>query len=214
MSVRRVVGPLVVPAAFAAGTAVASHLTDDNTLVAFSAAFTARYARLVWNIGYFWRYKPSVAPENPTLFSRDITIVIPTISISEAENIDFEECISTCLVNLPAEVIVVTNTQENVEEAKKVLNDIQERIMNGTSTVLNNMVSVDISGVKVRVICSGIASKRWQMAHVIPEITTKLTVFVDDHVFLPDKFLGAVAPVFEDAKVALCGTNKSVRRLT
>lgn len=213
MSVRRAVAPLVVPAAFAAGTAVVSQLTDDKELVAFSAAFTARYARLVFNTLHFWRYKPSVAPNSPTVFAQDITIVIPTISVSEVENIDFEECVTTCLINLPAEVIVVTNTEEKVAEAKKVLEVIQEQIKNGTSAFQTNMKPVDISDVKVRVMCSGVASKRWQMAHVIPSITTKLTVFVDDHVFLPKNFLGAVVPVFEDPKVALCGTNKSVRRL-
>lgn len=43
----------------------------------------------------------------------------------------------------------------------------------------------DMSGVRVRVMCSGIASKHWQIAHAIPKIKVKLTIFVDDHVFLP-----------------------------
>lgn len=213
MNVRGVIAPLVVPAAFLAGTALATKVTGDDAMVVFTATFAARYARLLWNIGFFWRYKPSLPPAVPTVFERDTTVVIPTISVSQAENADFEECVSTCLVNMPAEVIVVTNTQDKADEAEKVLKAIRERITNGTSTVLNRIGPVDISAVRVRVMRSGIASKRWQMAHVIPEIKTKLTLFVDDHVFLPRKFLGAIVPVFEDPNVALCGTNKSVRRL-
>lgn len=42
---------------------VASRLTDDTKLVAFYAAFTARYAHLVLNTWHYsWTYQPGVVP--------------------------------------------------------------------------------------------------------------------------------------------------------
>lgn len=50
------------------------------------------------------------------------------------------------------------------------------------------------------------------MAMAIPLVQTTLIVFFDDYVFVKPQFLRAVAAVFEDPRVCLCGTKKSAQR--
>ncbi|MBE3049908.1 glycosyltransferase, partial [Candidatus Bathyarchaeota archaeon] len=194
--------PHAILALLYCGTILAvRQFVGDGALVWFIAIFLTRYARLAMSLYGFWMYKLATAPANPTVSRRDVTLVIPTVSCSDIDNEDFEECLTTCLVNLPAELMIVTDTEARAEQARSQLKRIQKKL------------KVDISKVKCKVMSAGIASKRCQLECAIAKIRTSLTLFVDDHVFLPGKFINSVIPAFEDPRVGFCGTNKDVRHL-
>lgn len=157
------------------GIIIAARLTTaDGALFWFLVIFITRYARLVISLYSFWRYKLATAVADPTVSRHDVTLVIPTMSCSEADNEDFEECLTTCLINLPAELIIVTDTAARADETRIQLQRTQAKIESGTS-VRRNLGPIDLSSVKRNVLFSGIASKREQLALVIPKITARLT---------------------------------------
>lgn len=173
----------------------------------FLGLFAARYARLFLSIYSFYRYKLAKT-DNPTLGGKDVTIIIPTVSYSKNDNEDFEECITTCLINHPAEIIVVADNQERVDMEDSVIQAIRNAICMVTSKFVKG--PVDVTDVKLNVVSADIASKRCQVAFAVPHVLTSLILFVDNHVFLPLTFINSVIPAFEDKNVGLCSTNKEV----
>lgn len=186
---------------------------SDSAMIWFLVVFTCRYARLFLSIYSFYRYKLATPVASPSVTNEDVTIIIPTVSCSEVDNPDFEECITTCLINKPAELLVVTDNAERAVEAEAVIQGIRKKLQTDMS-ILKHLGPKDVSAVEIKVLSSGIASKRRQVAFAVPYVTTSLILFVDDHVFLPPKFIPSVIPAFEDGRVGLCGTNKEVRRQT
>lgn len=172
--------------------------------------FSFRYFRLFVNLYSFWIYRPVERPAVPTLHPNDVTVIIPTASDS-SDNKDLEECLATCFANKPSKIAVVTAEQTQVEGVKKVLLAVREAIQTGSSAFLKD-TRIDLSGVEAEVMSADIRNKRQEMIHGISRVSTSLILFVDDHVFLPRKFLDAVVPVFENPRVGLCGTKKDVRR--
>ncbi|TAQ83824.1 hypothetical protein B7494_g7851 [Chlorociboria aeruginascens] len=171
-----------------------------------------RYFRLFVNLYSFWQYEPARPPRIQTIYRKDITMIIPTVSVSKPSNPDFEECITTCLFNLPAKIIIVTDTDSKVLEVKKQLLNIYPKIQDGSSGFLNGLGPIDISKVGILVISAGIANKRQQIKYAVEQVQTRLIMFLDDHVFLRPYFLDFIIPVFENPCVGLCGTKKMVRR--
>lgn len=94
-------------------------------------------------------------------------MILLTVLVSESDNPDFEECLTTCLINKPARVIVVTDTDFRATEVNKQLLSIRDKIQKGSSSFLSELGPTDISGVDVRVIYAGVADKRCQMTHAI-----------------------------------------------
>jgi hypothetical protein len=88
-------------------------------------------------------------------------MILPTVLVSESDNPDFEECLTTCLVNKPARVIIVSDTDFRAAE----LLSIHDKIQRGSSSFLSELGSIDISGVDVRVTYASVADKRCQMTH-------------------------------------------------
>lgn len=129
--------------------------------------------------------------ERAYLADNDFTVRICTVS---PENRDFEECLRSVFKNRPKRLDIITDTLDN---AIKVLQIVQ---------------GLDKCGVEVQVASAGEANKRLQIIYGIEDVETPFIVLMDDHVFLPDGFLNDVRPVFNDQKVALCGTIKCVRR--
>jgi aryl-phospho-beta-D-glucosidase BglC (GH1 family) len=139
-------------------------------------------------------------------------MILPTVSVSESDNPDFKECLTTCLINKPAGVIIVTDTDFRATEVNKQLLSIRDKIQRGSSSFLSGLGPTDISRVDIQVTYAGVANKRCQMTHAIQYVQTRLTMFLDNHVFLPCLFLDSVMPVFENPCVGLCGTKKAVCR--
>lgn len=186
---------------------------NDFYLVLLGLQFTARYYRFFINLYGNWAYEPSAVPENPLFGPKDITLILCTVSVSESDNPGFEECLTTLLLNKPARVIVVTDTEEREEAAKARYSDICIKIRSGSSHFLKDIGASNVSVVEISFIHTNFADKRTQLALAIPLVRTPLIVTFDDHVFVRPRFLREMAAVFEDPRVGLCGTKKEVRRI-
>lgn len=133
-----------------------------------------RYLRLVVNLVAVWTFKPILPPENPTLTSQDVTIVIPTLAGCGEE---LEETLRTILTNEPYQIILVT-IDANRQKAERML-----RSMPASKTI--KLLSVPKP------------NKRRQMVRAIPEVKTEILVFVDDDVTWPKTELKWILAVFE-----------------
>jgi cellulose synthase/poly-beta-1,6-N-acetylglucosamine synthase-like glycosyltransferase len=162
----------------------------------FLALFVFRYLRLVVHMISFWfLYKPTNRRANGQYTEEDVSVIIPTVDPS---NPDFASTLASVLENQPLKVLIVTVEGEGrVQTAQKMADNLQDHYPN---------VVIHVSATRV-------ASKRAQVAHAIPLVTTALTVLCDDHVWWPSKnFLRTAAAPFEDSYVGGVGTNKRVVR--
>ncbi|TKA33254.1 hypothetical protein B0A50_00807 [Salinomyces thailandicus] len=151
-------------------------------------AWLFRYVRLVVNCISHWTYRPIPIPENPTYRSSDVTIICPTIASGGEE---LETTLRTCLQAEPYEILLVT-IDANVKNLNKIANSINAK--------------------KIRILSIREANKRRQMCRAIPEVTTKLTVFVDDDVIWPVKVLDWMLAPFEHAEIGGVGTSQRLKR--
>jgi hypothetical protein len=87
-------------------------------------------------------------------------MILPTVSVSESDNPDFKECLITCLINKPARVIIITDTDFKATEVYKQLLSIYDKIRSGSSSFLSGLGPTDISGVDIRVTYTSVADKR------------------------------------------------------
>lgn len=170
-------------------------LFSDRMTALFVYLFVFRYLRLVVHLVSFWCfYQPAPVPKRPTVRPSDCTIILPTV---DPENRDFEECLTSCLLNFPGEIIVVPVGSAMTERTKSIVGPYQQRFPE----------------TKIRVKTSSVANKRIQVAHGLQYVNTKITVLLDDHVFWPSaRFLPTILAPFEDPRVGIVGTNKRVRR--
>lgn len=169
----------------------------DTALYYFLLLFVWRYARFLINLVAFWLYTPAAldASQQPTYQpSRDVTVILPTV---DPTGPDFMECLLTCAANSPAEIHIVTAGDALYRTTKSVIAPLRHRFPT----------------IRLRVSRTQVASKRAQVAHAIPLVTTAFTVLLDDHVFWKPNFLTSLLLPFEDANIGLVGTNKAVRRL-
>jgi hypothetical protein len=147
-----------------------------------------RNVRLIANCISHWTFRPVPLPENPTYTSQDVTIILPTIAQGGDE---LETTLKTCLKTEPFELILVT-IDANVDHLTKLANRINAK--------------------KIRVLSIRQANKRRQMCRAIPEVQTKITVFVDDDVLWPAKILQWMLAPFEDPRTGGVGTSQRLRR--
>jgi hypothetical protein len=143
---------------------------------------------LIVNCISHWTYRPVPLPENPTYTSQDVTIILPTIAQGGDE---LETTLKTCLKAEPFELILVT-IDANVDHLTKLANKINTK--------------------KIRVLSIRQANKRRQMCRAIPEVQTRITIFVDDDVMWPAKVLQWMLAPFEDPKTGGVGTSQRLRR--
>ncbi|OQO01480.1 hypothetical protein B0A48_13035 [Cryoendolithus antarcticus] len=139
-------------------------LTYQHPLFWFTALFVFRYLRLVVHLIAFWLYRPSPVPANPEIKPSDCTVILPTV---HPENVDFSECIETCLRNRPAQLLVVTVGADKAELCEEYFEP--HRTLHPYT--------------EITVLLSPIAHKRTQVATAIPHVKTEITVLLDDHVF-------------------------------
>lgn len=149
-----------------------------------------RYVRLIVNCISHWTFKPIPIPEEPTLDARDVTIILPTIATGGE---GLETTISTVLASEPWELILVT-VDTNREALERLAGQINSK--------------------KIRVLSIKEANKRRQMCRAIPEVTTPITIFVDDDVEWPEKLIPWILAPFEDRKYGGVGTSQRLRRPT
>lgn len=147
-----------------------------------------RYIRLIINCISHWTFRPIPIPESPTYSPQDVTIILPTIASGGDE---LETTMKTCLSAEPYELILVT-IDANVDNLNKLANKINAK--------------------KIRVLSIREANKRRQMCRAIPEVTTRITIFVDDDVIWPPKVLQWILAPFEDSRMGGVGTSQRLKR--
>ncbi|KIV97388.1 hypothetical protein PV10_01144 [Exophiala mesophila] len=157
----------------------------------FIVYFLWRYVRLVVNLWAFWTFKPIPIPDNPTLFPKDVTVILPTL---DGEGDELERTIASILANEPKEIILVT-IDENLPKAKRTM---------------SRMPAARYG--RIRCMSVKQANKRRQMARAIPEVTTKIIVFADDDVTWPIETLKWILAPFEDDKYGGVVTCQRLRR--
>ena len=65
----------------------------------------------------------------------------------------------------------------------------------------------------IQVLSVSQANKRRQLCRAIPEVETKITLLLDDDVWLPEKFSKWLLAPFEDPRMGGVGTNQQLRRV-
>ncbi|EGU85026.1 hypothetical protein FOXB_04446 [Fusarium oxysporum f. sp. conglutinans Fo5176] len=170
-------------------------LVNDIWTQVFCTLFTLRYLRLFGHVLGSWIYRPSPLKQDPSFLRSDVTVILPTI---DPQGPDFRECVESILANNPACILVVTVGAVLREECQTVLRKL----------------SVDAPHTQILVSALSEPSKRRQITHAMPSVTTAITIFADDHVFWPRSFIPSVLAPFEDQSVGMVATKKRVRRTT
>lgn len=148
-----------------------------------------RNARLWVNLAANWLYRPVQPIDEPTITADDVTVIIPTV----AEDIpQLKETVETAYRLEPYEVLLVTPESR----MKRLLQMVEELG----------------SPKRLQVLSVSQANKRRQLSRAIPEVQTKITLLLDDDVWLPEKFTKWVLAPFEDPRVGGVGTNQVLRR--
>lgn len=157
----------------------------------FTALFIYRYFRLVVNLYSFWTFKPIPIPESPTLYPKDVTVILPTL---DGEGPELQRTVQSILQNEPKELILVT-IDENLHKAQALITRMP-------------------AAVHGRLRCMSVkqANKRRQMARAVPEVTTPIIVFADDDVDWPRKTLQWLLAPFEQPQYGGVVTCQRLRR--
>lgn len=162
----------------------------------FLALLVFRYLRLIVHLISFWRYRPSPVLDNATFSASDVSVVIPTVDPNDS---DFLPCLESILMNGPREVCIVTVGDANRELAEEKASQFRTGFPG---------VDITVSAIKE-------FNKRKQIASVLPNIRTAITILADDHVFWPTQnFVRSVIAPFEDPKIGAVAPHKRVHRVT
>ena len=143
--------------------------------------------RLIVNCISHWTFRPIPLPENPTLSSQDVTIIIPTLGQSK----ELQRTLETCLATEPFEIILVT-----IDANLKRLSELAKSLHSS----------------RIRVFSVAHANKRRQMCRAIPEVTSKITILADDDVTWPPNILHWILAPFEKADIGGVGTCQRLHR--
>lgn len=149
-----------------------------------------RYVRLIVNTYAHWVYKSIPKPENPTLTSRHVTVIVPTIENNVEE---LREPIRSLLACDPFELILVTTV------------DRYQRLLEFASSLKDS---------RVKIYQSRIANKRLQLREAIPLVKSPITILADDDVTWPTTILPWLLAALEVPTIGAVGVCQRVKRLT
>lgn len=178
-------------------TAAVSGASIANLVFLF--VFTLRYLRyIVHNITGLLLYRPALPRAHPKFSNKDVAIIIPTVGPNTAA---FLKCCESVLVTCPRVLIISTVGKQLEEDTGGILqkHNFQARFPETELVVVQ----------------SEQPNKRRQIVKASLHINAKETpvsIFVDDHVYWPPKFLQSLLPAFDDPKIGLVGTSKKVIR--
>ncbi|GKU06033.1 unnamed protein product [Fusarium langsethiae] len=170
-------------------------LFDDLWLQIFCTLFVLRYTRLAGHLLGSWMYRAREVSADPAFTRSDVTVILPTI---DPHGPDFRECVESILANHPACILVVTVGDALREECQDFMRKL----------------SLDAPYTEISVAALSEPSKRRQITHAIPKVTTPITIFADDHVFWTANFIPSALAPFDDTHVGVVTTKKHVRRTT
>ncbi|KAF2483587.1 nucleotide-diphospho-sugar transferase [Neohortaea acidophila] len=160
----------------------------ESWLLAAVLVWIFRYFRLIVNCISHWTYRPIPPPKNATYTSQDVTIICPTIATGGPE---LEGTLRTCLQSNPYQLFLVT-VDANVDNLTKIANAIDPK--------------------KISVLSIREANKRRQMCRAIPQVSTRITIFVDDDVIWPSTVLPWILAPFEDPRTGGVCTSQRLKR--
>jgi cellulose synthase/poly-beta-1,6-N-acetylglucosamine synthase-like glycosyltransferase len=167
---------------------------SNHWLLTFVILFIVKFLKIfVHTFSFYFLTEPVSKPIHPTILPRDVTVIVPTVGELDAE---FEECIETILANAPHQVIISTVNLDKLNKANEVCGRINARHNN------RRMFAVAITE----------TNKRAQFLKAASYVETEIIAYADDHVFWPPTFLKSSLANFEDPRVGIVGTAKSVRR--
>lgn len=133
---------------------------------AFVALFFFRYWRLAVNLVAYLLYRPRLPSPNPRYRPVDCTVIVPTVDPGTAI---FRQCIASIAASGPAGILVVT-----IHELKAL-----------AETTLGP-VRLEFPDVDLQIYAHGEPNKRGQIAHVVEQIKTPVTILADSTVsFIP-----------------------------
>ncbi len=133
---------------------------------------------------YYSEYKPTALPEDPTLTSEDVSIIVPTIDTEDT----FTECLRLWLANKPKEIIVVTIPRD----------------LDRVNQMIQPIPRPDFDKIQVRTVPN--PNKRAQLIRGIEAAAGTILALVDDDTFWPhDMVLRYLLAPFEDKNVGACG---------
>jgi hypothetical protein len=162
---------------------------NSSWLCIFVSLFLFRYFRLWVNLISNWTYVPIQPIDDPTITSQDMTVIIPTVA---EDLLQLKETVQSAYRLEPRELLLVTPDSR----VKRVYQMVEE---------LGNPKLIQVLSVSQ-------ANKRRQLCRAIPEVETKITLLLDDDVWLPEKFTKWILAPFEDPHVGGVGTNQQLRR--
>ena len=155
-----------------------------------------RYLRLIVHLISFWCYRPSPVLKEPTFTADDVTVIIPTVDPNDN---DLLLCLESILLNRPREIRIVTVGEANLQSAEEKA----ARFRAGFPSVKITVSAISSPG-----------NKRKQVASVLPDIRTAITISADASVCWPNnQFIPAVIAPLEDPKVGAVAPHKRVHRL-
>ncbi|KAF2808164.1 uncharacterized protein BDZ99DRAFT_390476 [Mytilinidion resinicola] len=155
----------------------------------FALLFLFRYLRLHVNLLSLCLYRPVQPSDDPSVTSRDMTVIIPTVAVDIPQ---LRDTLGSALLLDAYEIFLVT-TDACFKRVSRMVEDMG-------------------SPKKVRMLSVAQANKRRQMSRAIPEVQTRITLLLDDDVWLPEKFTKWILAPFEDERVGGAGTNQRLRR--
>lgn len=130
--------------------------------VAFVSLFFFRYWRLAVHLIAYLLYRPRAPSPNPRYRTADCTVIVPTVDPGTAV---FRQCISSIAACGPAGILVVT---------------IHELEALAEATL--GPVRLECPDVDLQIHAYGKPNKRGQIAHVVGQIKTPVTVLADSTV--------------------------------
>jgi cellulose synthase/poly-beta-1,6-N-acetylglucosamine synthase-like glycosyltransferase len=164
-------------------------LTLSFSTQVFVFHFVFKFLKVVVHTVSYSLYRPMPTPRNPTLTSKDCTVIVPTVGDLDDE---FVECIRSILACNPKGVIISTVGHAKLLQASKICSQIDPH--------------------RIDVVAIDCPSKRAQVVAAVKHVKTHIVILADDHVFWPTTFLSSAIAPFEDNNVGLVGTVKRVRR--
>ncbi|KAI1905620.1 hypothetical protein LOZ65_006967, partial [Ophidiomyces ophidiicola] len=116
-----------------------------------------RYLRLVVNLWAYHRFKPIAPPRDPSLTSKDVTVIVPSHKLPRRLGSTLQSVVG----NRPRQLILVT-TEENKAAAERIAKQYTR------------------AQTELQVVAVKRASKRRQLIEGIKNVTTAVTVLADD----------------------------------
>lgn len=118
----------------------------------FFFLFFFRYLRLLVHMVSFWTFRSYPVPKHPKYSSKDVTVIIPSVSPSGAE---FDECIDSVHKTKPAEIIIVTV---------------------GSDKLAKTAAKAASLSPKIKVTAVPIANKRVQICEALKQVWSRVSV--------------------------------------